>query len=182
VKDENGLDVKDFSLSFAYDRIGNKKSTPPNSLFMSGQALEGTWFDTINIVPFSESNLTLYISIASEIDQWTEYIIDNQLTWAENCGKIYLPGKISLELQSYQVCYRCKEFGEISTHLRTAFEKIVKQMHINPNRTNLLTFMFSLDKSVPKLLSVLNAYHSATVSMSPEHKTAPPVVTEIRRM
>jgi hypothetical protein len=180
VKDENGVEVKDFSLSFAYDRVG-KRSIPPNSLFVSGQLFEGKWFDTVNIVPFSENNLTLYIKIASEIDEWTGYIIDNQMTWAENCGKVYLPGRLSLQEKSYRVSYRCKESGDVLVDLRSVFQKIVKQMYINSNRSNLMTFMFSTDKSVPKLLSVLNTWHSATISISPQHKTAPPVVSELRQ-
>jgi len=181
-KDENGVEVKDISLSFAYDRVGKRRrKTPSNSLLVRGQLLDGSWFDTVNIIPYSEENLILYTNMAAEIYDWISYIVDNQLTRAENSGGVYLPGRLSLRERSYQVSYRCKEFQGARANLRSAFHKIVKLMYINQNRTHGMSFVFGIDRSVPKLLSSFSVWHSATVSASPDYETAPSVVSEVRR-
>jgi hypothetical protein len=183
VKDETGVEKKDFSLSFAYDRVGSRERVwPPNSLLVSGQALEDIWFDTINIVPFSDDNLILYENLASEIDEWAGYIVDNQMTWAENCGKVYLPGRILPQQKVFNVEYKCKgdEFRESFNALRPTLDGIVKQMYVNPGRSSSVSFFFGTEKALPKLLAKFNIWRSATISVSPKHDTAPPIRSEIR--
>lgn len=183
VRDETGVDAKQFSLSFAYDRVGERKRPlPTNIVYMSGQIHEGAWFDTINIIPFSEENLNLYVNLATEIDNWIGYIVDNQLTRAENADETYLPGRYAPDKKAYTVIYMCNqnESGRDLGSLRDFFQNIIKEMYINPDRTSLIEFFFSNDKAAPKLLSIFKAWNSATISFSPAHESAPAVKSEIR--
>jgi DNA-dependent RNA polymerase auxiliary subunit epsilon len=150
--------------------------------FSSGRALEDVWFDTINIIPFSENNLSLYVNLASEIDDWTQYIVDNQMGWAENCGKVYLPGRLLVQQKVYNVEYKCKvdEFRDLLDDLRPTLDDIVKRMYINPGRASSVFFFFGTEKALPKLLTKFNRWRSATISISPKHSDAPPVKSEIR--
>jgi len=149
------------SFLIAFDKLGEK----PSILCFEGREIapEGLeWFNTYSLLPCWENTFKRYSEILSLTKRTCDYVINNHLLWALNCGEDYLPMKRNPDGEQVIEIHISKELsGEDNRRFSAICQKVAKNTHFREPKLNVI-FNFSPEKS-QKILNCFKENQSATI-------------------
>lgn len=160
IDSKNTEDKSDIRYIFAFDRR-QKNQIPPNTFTSEFKAENLDWFNTVSILKISPLLLDKIKRLMKILEDLVKSIINNHLSYAENCGEDYVPSikiKQGEELE-YPYFYgeKLSESEEIS--IFEISKKLVQNMHII-KRKAVLKFTYNAEKvpSISEIDSIINIW------------------------
>jgi len=151
------------TLAYALDRWGDK--IRGNVCHISKEALMPPgyeWYDTISVVPYWQNTFRGYSRVISDLRLAIQYLANNHLDWAANCGEDYFPIQRTSDGKVMPLLYLSQELEGMN---KQRFEQIASRILSNMNVAETkIGFEFNMtNEVVSKLLACFGKNQVATI-------------------
>ena len=107
-----------------------KNNMPKNSFTVKQISTINSWYDAVSMVKFNSKFKSELFSVASDIFQVMEFIVQSNLTYARNCGQGYLPIERISEKEFSLFILSDKTYSKSeSEYMKKIAEKIMVSMN-----------------------------------------------------
>ena len=168
------------ALSVALHR-GKKPKHKANLFPLKGTFLpkEYNWYNIISIMHVGKHTLGGFVNYSNSIDDFSQFIIQNNLLYSENCGFDYLPLKLlegNKEIEPW--LYLKPLTQERIEKVKDIYKKVFPHIHLSLQRIGTFDFHFG-GKTYSELEHLIKKFGAAIVWASEENIEFPQIVHKV---